>query len=328
MISTALDRLPSRRKAQPVGWLFLAALAGGAAAALYWRHRAKRAERSNPPLGRALEVDGVRLHYVERGDGPQTVVLLHGNGSMLQDFLLSGLVDRLAARHRVILFDRPGFGHSTRPKGRLWGPAAQAELMLNAIDRLGLRRPVVAGHSWGALVALAMGLRRPEALRSLVLISGYYNPTLRLDVPLLAPPGIPVIGAVMRWTVSPALARLIFPLMLRRIFAPGPGAGRFARHFPIELALRPAQIGVAAAETGMMIPAAIFYRRHHRALRVPTLVVAGSEDRVVNAMRQSVPLADRLPYASLHLVWGAGHMVHHQEPGRIAALIDCAATLP
>ena len=46
---------------------------------------AKDAERRNPPKGRFLEIDGVRLHYVERGKG-EPLVLLHGNGSMIQDF--------------------------------------------------------------------------------------------------------------------------------------------------------------------------------------------------------------------------------------------------
>ena len=50
---------------------------------------AKRAERANPPEGRFVEVDGVSLHYVERGTG-DPLVLLHGNGSMIQDFETSG----------------------------------------------------------------------------------------------------------------------------------------------------------------------------------------------------------------------------------------------
>jgi pimeloyl-ACP methyl ester carboxylesterase len=330
MTASTLDsRRPhrQRRRSRPA-WLALAAVAGGVAAAFYWRKRARHAMAENPPIGRFLEIEGVRLHYIERGHGEQTVVLLHGNGAMVQDFLLSGLIDRLAARHRVLAFDRPGFGHSTRPRGRIWGPARQAELLLQAMDKLGVRRPVVVAHSWGTVVALAMGLRRPEALRSIVLISGYYRPTLRLDVPLLSPPGIPYLGLLMSWTLSPVLARLAFPLMLRRIFAPGPGAERFDRGFPKELAFRPSQIGAAAAETGLMIPAAIAYRRTHGSMHVPTLVVAGSGDRLVSSAHQSQRLAERLPRASLHLIPGAGHMVHHQAPGKVAALIDLAATVP
>ena len=74
-------------------------------------HLAKKAEAENPPKGRFVEVNGVRLHYVERGDG-DPIVLLHGNGSMVEDFECSGLIDIAAKQYRVIAFDRPGFGHS------------------------------------------------------------------------------------------------------------------------------------------------------------------------------------------------------------------------
>src|SRR3954447_9878780 len=92
------------------------------------RRIAARAERRNPPLGRFLQVDGVRLHYVERGDG-DALVLLHGNGSMIEDFQSSGLIDQAAKSYRVIAFDRPGFGHSARPRNTIWTPATQAELI-------------------------------------------------------------------------------------------------------------------------------------------------------------------------------------------------------
>jgi pimeloyl-ACP methyl ester carboxylesterase len=86
-----------------------------AAMALLNRHLAKKAEDDNPPAGQFLEVDGVRLHYVERGSG-DPLVLLHGNGSMIEDFESSGLVDLAAKNYRVIVIDRPGFGHSSRPR--------------------------------------------------------------------------------------------------------------------------------------------------------------------------------------------------------------------
>lgn len=72
-----------------------------AATALLNRHLAKRAENDNPPAGQFLEVDGVRLQYVERGSG-EPLVLLQGNGSMIEDFISSGLVDLAAKDYRVI----------------------------------------------------------------------------------------------------------------------------------------------------------------------------------------------------------------------------------
>jgi hypothetical protein len=75
----------------------------------------KLAERRNPPRGMFIDCDGVRLHYIERGDpAAPCVVLFHGNGSMLQELVISGLVDLLAQTNRVVCFDRPPKG-STSP---------------------------------------------------------------------------------------------------------------------------------------------------------------------------------------------------------------------
>src|SRR5687767_336442 len=108
-----------------------------AASALVVRSKTRQAEADNPPTGNFLDIDGVRLHYVERGSG-DPIVLLHGNGSMIQDFALSGVIDSLAQQYRVIAFDRPGFGHTTRPKSRVWDQEAQADLVHKALQRLNI----------------------------------------------------------------------------------------------------------------------------------------------------------------------------------------------
>jgi hypothetical protein len=96
------------------------------------------AERNNPPIGTFTECDGVRLHYLDCGDpAAPCVVLFHGNGSMIQDFTISGLVDRLARCNRVLCFDRPGFGYSQRPRSRIWTATAQAALFVKALNQLG-----------------------------------------------------------------------------------------------------------------------------------------------------------------------------------------------
>ena len=106
------------------------------------------AERRNPPIGNFTECEGVRLHYLERGArSAPCVVLFHGNGSMIQDFIISGLVDQLTTRYRVVCFERPGFGYSQRPRPRTWTARSQAALFVKALDQLGVRDPVVLGHS-------------------------------------------------------------------------------------------------------------------------------------------------------------------------------------
>src|SRR3954451_15142434 len=173
-------------------WFLIALLvlvAALAATAVYAVAQAHAAERKTPPVGRFLDVDGVRLHYIERGQG-DPLVLIHGNGTLIQDFTVNGLVDRLSKHYRVIVFDRPGYGYSDRPRG-LWTPRAHATLFEHALAQLGVEQALVLGHSWGTMVAVSLALQAPTLVRSLVLLSGYYFPTARMDVVLSSPNAIP-----------------------------------------------------------------------------------------------------------------------------------------
>ena len=307
------------------GGLFLAAAAALVAAAAVVRRRCEQAERENPPLGKFVEVDGVRLHYMERGSG-QPLVLIHGMGSMIPDFVLSGLVDRAAEKYRVIVFDRPGYGYSERPRTRLWSPQVQAALLHHALRKLGIEQAIVAGHSWGTQVALAMALNFPGFVTSLVLLSGYYYPTARVDVPLLSPPAVPVIGDLMRYTISPLLGRLLWPAVMRRIFGPAPVSPGFSE-FPVWLSLRPSQLRASAADTAFLIPAAVGLSRRYAELHMPVVIMAGDADRYVNTGAHSLRLHKAIAHSDLALQPGAGHMIHHLAPEAVMAAIARAAHL-
>src|SRR6266702_4740001 len=219
----------------------------GAATALWVLHRARKAERDNPPIGRFIEVDGIRLHLIDKGKGPP-VVLLHGNTVQLQDFIGCGLIDRLAEHHRVIAFDRPGFGHSERPRDRLWTAQAQAAVIRQAHVHIDEKQPVVVGHSWGTLVALGLATEFPTDVRGLVLISGYYYPSARMDVALATPAALPLLGDALRYTVSPLTGRVMLRRSVEAMFAPAPMPDRFFDVVPREMLLRPVQIRAAAED--------------------------------------------------------------------------------
>jgi pimeloyl-ACP methyl ester carboxylesterase len=282
---------------------------------------ARRTERRNPPQGRFVEVDGIRLHYLEKGSG-RPIVLLHGNGTMAEDFVLSGVFDTLARSHRVIAFDRPGFGHSERPRDTIWTAHAQAALLSKATRRLGIARPVLVGHSWGTLVALTMALEHQEDTAAVVLLSGYYTPTVRLDVPVLSGPAIPLLGDLIRYTISPLLGWLITPLVFRKLFGPAEVPAHFKAGFPKAMMLRPWQIRAAAADTALMIPGAAALRDRHGELRIPLQIVAGTGDRIADVGRQSARLHDEVAHSTLRALEGVGHMVHHTAPAAVVAAIE------
>jgi pimeloyl-ACP methyl ester carboxylesterase len=281
-------------------------------------------ERNNPPVGSFIECDGVRLHYLDRGDpSAPCVVLFHGNGMMIQDFIISGLVELLAPRHRVLCFDRPGFGHSRRPRARVWTATNQAALFVNALNQLAVRNPVVLGHSWGALVAIALGLRGDYPIRGLVLASGYYFPNWRWDVWILSGPAIPVVGDLVRYTVAPIISWLILPGTFRKLFAPRPVASDFKQEFPSSLTLRPKQLRAAAEESALMIPTAAQFEFLYPNIRCPVRIFHGTDDQIVEC-DQARHLQEVLPRSELKLVENSGHMVTYADQ---AAIADATAML-
>ncbi|HJU17094.1 MAG TPA: alpha/beta hydrolase, partial [Stellaceae bacterium] len=296
-------------------------------AALLVAWRARRAERDRPPPGRFLEIAGVRLHYLERGAGPP-LLLLHGNGAMVQDFAISGILEPLVRRYRVIAVDRPGFGYTNRPRSQVWTPAAQAELVHEALHRLGIDQAVVVGHSWGTLVALALALDYPADVKSLVLLSGYYFPVRRTDVLAFWPLAVPGVGDLLSHTVAPLLGRAMLPWAFRKIFAPAAVPSRFAAEFPSGLALRPSQLQASAGDTVAMRPGAAALAGRYGEIGMPVAIVAGTGDQIVDFARQSARLVQALPHAALIPVEGGGHMIHHIAPLQVVEAIDRAAGGP
>jgi pimeloyl-ACP methyl ester carboxylesterase len=319
-LSTAVEKGAKTTPTLKLGLVLGGGAAVLAAVGLINHALARRAERRNPPEGKFVTVDGVRLHYIESGTGP-AIVLLHGNGTMARDFVLSGVFDLLCKDHRVIAFDRPGFGFSDRPRGRIWTPDAQACLFQKALQRLDVQRAVVVGHSWGTLVAVALALRDQPTIAGLALLSGYYFPSVRVDVALMSWPAVPLLGDILRYTISPLLGRLMAPAAHRKMFAPSPVTARFAKEFPVELEVRPSQIRASAGEAALMIPGAAGLAKHHSELSLPVAIMAGRGDKIVDCDSQAGRLGTELPGSTLTKVPGAGHMIHHIVPEQVAAVI-------
>ena len=265
----------------------------------------------NPPTGQFLDINGVRLHYVVAGDPHAlALVMLHGNGTLLQDFDISGLMATASNNFRVICFDRPGFGHSTRPRAVIWSPERQAELLCAALARLGIERALVLGHSWGALVALAMARHNSERVKGLVLISGYYFPTWRFDVWFASAAAIPLVGDALRYTISPISTWLALPVFAKKTFAPRPVPDVVKTQYPRLMLIRPSQLRAVAEDSAFMLPSAARMMMSYRRLECPTAIIAGRNDEIVDS-QQAVELQKAMPHAAVTVAPDLGHMLHY-----------------
>lgn len=291
------------------------------ATAALTRYLTSRAEANHFPGGKILSLRGQTVHFIDEGSGP-CVVLLHGNGSMIEDYEATTLIETLSKDHRVIVFDRAGFGLSTRESGGTWTPEREAEHLSEILEQIDVRHPVIVGHSWGTMVALASAIRDPSSVAGLVLLSGYYYPTTRLDVALQTPASLPVIGALLRNTVLPLLSRLNAPLAIRHMFAPMNVPLLFSRLYSVPMASRPSQLKSVANDTTTMPASAARLAHHYSAIQTPVRIIAGADDAIVTTSEHAARLHRELPNSEIQILDGVGHMTHHARPDLVVVAVN------
>ncbi|MER9655108.1 alpha/beta hydrolase [Mesorhizobium sp. M0152] len=272
-----------------------------------------------------MEIGSLHLHFFEAGTG-MPLLLLHGNGSIAEDFKSSGIFDLAANSYRVLAFDRPGFGQSSRSQGRSWSACEQADVIHDAVRNLGIEKYLVLGHSWGAWVAIELARRHASSIAGIVLVSGYYYPPPRLALALAALPALPVIGTAFRHTLLPLLVRLAWPWAMKKIFSPAEVDSGFAA-LAKEFASRPSQLQAVCSESALMLAAGLLSKASYKDIAVPTGIVAGSGDRLFDAEGDARRLHEEVGGSLLEIVPGVGHMVHRSAPWAVVAMVDKIARL-
>ena len=152
-------------------------------------------------------------------------------------------------------------------------------------------------------------------------LSGWALPARQASILIFGLPRTPMLGG---WLWS-SIARSLAPELVRRVFAPNPVPAAFEAGFPIEMALRPAQLLADAEDLRSLNPCVARMRERYAAIAVPVEVVSGAADLVAEPGRHAVPLAALLPDARLTLIDGVGHMPHHIAPAAVMEAIDRAA---
>jgi pimeloyl-ACP methyl ester carboxylesterase len=282
-------------------------------------------ERSYPPAGRFIEVTGGRLHVVELGPsnaGSPPVVLVHGASGNLHDMRLT-LGDRLAAHHRVIAIDRPGHGWSERTDGDdVPSSARQAALIAQALDRLGVTRAIIVGHSFAGAVVTAFALDHPERVAGLVLLAPVSHPWPTGIAWFYTLTSTPVIGPLFARTIVLPIAFQFLDTFARAVFAPQPMPEGYVRGSALPLLLRPAVFIANARDVARLKQSVTDQAPRYREIAAPTVIVTGERDTIVSPEIHSRALAATLPHAKLIMLPGVGHAVQHVAADVIVAEID------
>lgn len=266
---------------------------------------AAEAQEEAPPLYHFIEVGGQRLRYAQRGSEGEPLLLLHGFGGDLDNWLFN--IDALAEHHRVYALDLPGHGQSTKQVDDA-SMAAFAALVAGFMDAMGIERAHLAGHSMGGAVAMQLAADAPARVDRLALIaSAGLGP--EIDADYLTG----FVDARSRRELKPQVAKL---------FA---DASLVTRQMLDDLLKYKRLDGVAEALATLC--ATLFAGGRQQTLpgrsldtdAFPTLVVWGEADRIIPAQHARV----LGPGTDVLLIAAAGHMVQMEAASKVnAALLE------
>jgi pimeloyl-ACP methyl ester carboxylesterase len=297
--------------------LLLAAVVG---LVLYSGWTARCVEKALPPLGRFIDVDGGRIHYLDQGTGP-TLLMIHGLNGQMRHFTHS-LLERLKNDYRVIIIDRPGNGYSTRPLEASPAISSQAHTVARFMDALKLERPLIVGHSLGGAIALSLALDYPQKIGGLALLAPATHPQPQVPAAFL---GLAINSALLReliaWTFAVPVSVKYGHIILGAVFGPQAVPADFATKGGGLLALRPRSF-IAASRDLMAAPEDLDKMpARYGSLKVPVGILFGTEDRILGVARHGEAAAAKIPGADFERIEGEGHMVPITSPDRAAKFI-------
>jgi pimeloyl-ACP methyl ester carboxylesterase len=277
--------------------------------------------------GEMIEVAGATLNVVDIGprDAPgPPIVLIHGATSNLET-MRKPLGDVLAARHRVILIDRPGHGWSSRAREDDSTPAIQGQMIEEALGKLGVGPVILVVHSWAGALGARMALDYPRRVAGLVMLApvaypwpggvGWYNNLVTT----------PVIGPLLAYTVTLPLGYFLMDSGARGVFLPQTMPDNFIADTAAPLLLRPREFLANARDLVTLKAAVTEQAPHYADIKAPTVVISGEVDKTVSTNIHSRPFAAAVADAKLIVLPGVGHMVQNAASELVVSEIEAMA---
>jgi pimeloyl-ACP methyl ester carboxylesterase len=295
--------------------------------ALFTAWTARKVESVLPPKGRWIDAAGARLHVREAGPDDRAapaIVMIHGLAGQSAHYTY-GVMPRLAERFRLVALDRPGAGYSPREEGAPADLSTQAAAVAGLIDKLGLGRPLVVGHSLGGAIALALALEHPDKVCGLALLAPL---THMQDDPPEVFKGLtiesPLARKLVAWTLAIPASIRNSAKTLEVIFGPESVPKDFATRGGGLLSLRPRAFLGASSDLQALPNSLPQQQARYGGIRVPVHVLFGKDDRILDWKHNGQALVDKAPGARLQLTEG-GHMLPITQPALCAEFIEAAA---
>jgi pimeloyl-ACP methyl ester carboxylesterase len=267
-----------------------------------------------------VTVDGMMLSYVSAGSG-RPVVLIHGTPGSYQDYML-GVVERLAESYHVLAFDRPGHGYSERHDSVQTTVEVQARIIRDALQKIGIEKPVLVGHSWGGSLVLAAAVAYGKEFSGIVLLAPAAYPSLRVEWWSLLP-HFPVIGKFVVNTLTPFLGRAFVRKNLKQAYEPQDMQHDYAEQ-SAEMWMRPKQIRACAYDERTLGASLKVLSQHYYNIEIPVVIVTGSADRLLDPNEHAYPLQKAIRNSTLIVLQDTGHQLPQTKPDDVILAIDAA----
>jgi pimeloyl-ACP methyl ester carboxylesterase len=281
-------------------------------------------ERAYPPQGRLIDVRGGRIHVVDLGprdlDEPP-IVLIHGASANLES-MRQPLGDLLAQRHRVLLVDRPGHGWSTRAALRDATPAIHADMIAEALEKLGVDQAILVGHSWGGSVLPAFAVRHPRRVAGLVMLAAVTHPWTTGVAWYHNVAATPVIGPLFGYTLQLPIALAMLQPGARGAFLPQAMPDGYVRDTATPLLVRP-RVFLANGRDMITLSGSVgALQPLYRDIKAPTIVIHGDAERTVSIAIHARRFVSEVECARLIELPGVGHMVQNAAPEIVVEAIE------
>ncbi|MFL6844444.1 MAG: alpha/beta fold hydrolase [Allosphingosinicella sp.] len=300
------------------------ALVGGGLAA-FSGATARKIEKAVPRDGELVEVNGEKLHVVDRGSGPP-IVLIHGLGGQLRNFG-KAMVDDLARDRRLILVDRPGSGYSTRAPDSSARLRVQAEAIAELIRILKLESPLIVGHSLGGALALSLALNHPDVVGGLALVAPLTQVQSIEQVPPVFRPLVirsPAVRKAVAWTLATPMGMRRGAEALKQVFAPEAVPEDFGTAGGGLLAMRPSNFYASSSDLVDLEGELEGMVDRYPTISVPVSILYGKGDNLLNYQLHGERTAGEIGDAVIEVVEG-GHMLPFTQPELTAAFVRRAA---
>ena len=263
------------------------------------------------PIGDTyLRVDGIRMHFLIRGQG-KPVVLIHGNPGFLQDYSLT-VFDRLATTFKTIAYDRPGHGLSNRGNRYFSSLKGQAKLLHDAMLQLGVEKPILVGHSWGGSLALCYALQYPKEISGMVLLAPSAFPDSHGNLLESAIAHTPVLGTVLIRALKPLVIHEI-NAGLRSSFFPRP-VPEYYKNLADKIWSSPNRLKSYIFDSLALRKALNQISNRYGEIRTPVTIISGVQDQVVGYKTDAVPLHDAINGSRLITLSATGHAIQYENP--------------